>query len=254
MSCQTEARPAAGDTPTEDSKQGTLALGQALVLGRPARPRRAAADLLLGPRDADPVAAGWDYDRLDSELRKAFEVALHAGTAAALLITLRDEVGDAVRGMRPRGRRADRAVVRPAGDRRLPARAPDRAAPRHAADDRRRADRSARWRWPGPTARRRRDARPDAGAVDALWLGIAQACALIPGVSRNGATLAAARLRRFTREDANRLSRHVALPVIAGATLLKSARLAGAACRPDAACRSRPAPPPRSPPRSARRG
>jgi undecaprenyl-diphosphatase len=58
-----------------------------------------------------------------------------------------------------------------------------------------------------------------------LYLGLAQACALIPGVSRNGATLAAARLRRFTREDANRLSRHVALPVIAGATLLKGVRL-----------------------------
>ncbi len=66
----------------------------------------------------------------------------------------------------------------------------------------------------------------EAGAIDALWLGIAQASALIPGVSRNGATLAAARMRHFTREDANRLSRHVALPVIAGATLLKGARLA----------------------------
>jgi undecaprenyl-diphosphatase len=32
-------------------------------------------------------------------------------------------------------------------------------------------------------------------------------------------------MREFTREDANRLSRHVALPVIAGATLLKSLRL-----------------------------
>ena len=65
----------------------------------------------------------------------------------------------------------------------------------------------------------------EAGALDALWLAVAQACALVPGVSRNGATLAAARLRRFTREDANRLSRHVALPVIAGATLLKGIRL-----------------------------
>ena len=54
---------------------------------------------------------------------------------------------------------------------------------------------------------------------------MAQACALVPGVSRNGATLAAARMRRFTRQDANRLSRHVALPVIAGATLLKGVRL-----------------------------
>ena len=48
---------------------------------------------------------------------------------------------------------------------------------------------------------------------------------MIPGVSRNGATLAAARRRGFTRADANRLSRHVALPVIAGATLLKGVRL-----------------------------
>src|SRR5207245_500876 len=74
----------------------------------------------------------------------------------------------------------------------------------------------------------------DAGMRDALWLGLAQASALIPGVSRNGATLAAARLRRFTREDANRLSRHVALPVIAGATALKTVRLRGRGLPPRA--------------------
>jgi undecaprenyl-diphosphatase len=62
--------------------------------------------------------------------------------------------------------------------------------------------------------------------LDALALGLAQACALVPGVSRNGATLSAARLRRFRRPDANALSRHVALPVIVGATVLKGARLA----------------------------
>ncbi len=65
----------------------------------------------------------------------------------------------------------------------------------------------------------------EATAIDALALGLAQATALVPGISRNGATLAAARLRRFTREDANKLSRHVALPVIAGATALKGSRL-----------------------------
>jgi undecaprenyl-diphosphatase len=47
----------------------------------------------------------------------------------------------------------------------------------------------------------------------------------MPGMSRNGMTLAAARLRGFGRQDANALSRHVALPVIAGATLLKGTRL-----------------------------
>ena len=63
------------------------------------------------------------------------------------------------------------------------------------------------------------------GPLDGLWLGVAQACALFPGVSRNGATLTAARLRRFSRVDAERLSRHVALPVIGGATALKCLRL-----------------------------
>jgi undecaprenyl pyrophosphate phosphatase UppP len=44
-------------------------------------------------------------------------------------------------------------------------------------------------------------------------------------VSRNGATLSAARARCFDREHANLLSRMVALPVIVGATALKGARL-----------------------------
>ena len=48
----------------------------------------------------------------------------------------------------------------------------------------------------------------------------------MPGVSRNGATLTAARARGFRRADANALSRHVALPVIVGATALKGVRLA----------------------------
>ena len=46
-----------------------------------------------------PWLAGWSYSRLDDELRKSFEVALHTGTAAALLISLRGEVDDAVRGL-----------------------------------------------------------------------------------------------------------------------------------------------------------
>jgi undecaprenyl-diphosphatase len=61
---------------------------------------------------------------------------------------------------------------------------------------------------------------------DGVLIGLAQACALVPGVSRNGATLAAARARGFGRADANALSRHVALPVIAGAAALKGWRLA----------------------------
>jgi undecaprenyl-diphosphatase len=62
---------------------------------------------------------------------------------------------------------------------------------------------------------------------DGLILGAAQALALIPGVSRSGATRAAARRRGFGREEAAALSREVALPVLAGAAALKGARLIG---------------------------
>jgi undecaprenyl-diphosphatase len=72
-----------------------------------------------------------------------------------------------------------------------------------------------------PHRRRGEDAR----AADALSLGFAQALALIPGVSRSGAALAAARWRGFGRRDAHRLSRHAGLPVLAGASLLKTVRL-----------------------------
>jgi undecaprenyl-diphosphatase len=76
-------------------------------------------------------------------------------------------------------------------------------------------------------AERSPERRPagDAGIRDALLIGLAQACALVPGVSRNGATLTAARLLGFRREAANELSRDAALPVIAGATALKLLRL-----------------------------
>src|SRR5688572_9777766 len=64
---------------------------------------------LHGPAELLPVSSsahvtlipwllGWPYPYLDPELRKAFEVVLHTGTAAALLIGLRDEVAEALRG------------------------------------------------------------------------------------------------------------------------------------------------------------
>jgi undecaprenyl-diphosphatase len=75
--------------------------------------------------------------------------------------------------------------------------------------------------------------RGEAGAADGLALGVAQASALAPGVSRNGATLAAARWRLFSRDQANLLSRTVALPIIVGATALKGARLARRGAGPE---------------------
>ena len=75
--------------------------------------------------------------------------------------------------------------------------------------------------------------RTDPDVVDGAALGVAQALALIPGVSRSGATRSAARARGFGRREAAELSRAVALPVLAGAAALKGARLI--AHRPPAA-------------------
>lgn len=61
----------------------------------------------------------------------------------------------------------------------------------------------------------------DAGVLDALALGAAQAVALIPGVSRSGATRSVARFRGFAPADAAALSGAVGLPVTLGALALK---------------------------------
>jgi len=56
----------------------------------------------------------------------------------------------------------------------------------------------------------------------ALWIGCAQALALLPGVSRSGVTISAALLMGLTREQSARFSYLAGLPVIAGACLYKA--------------------------------
>jgi undecaprenyl-diphosphatase len=57
---------------------------------------------------------------------------------------------------------------------------------------------------------------------DVIMIGVAQAFAIIPGVSRSGITIAAARLRHFNRETSARFSFLLSTPVI-GAAALKDA-------------------------------
>jgi undecaprenyl-diphosphatase len=61
--------------------------------------------------------------------------------------------------------------------------------------------------------------------LDSLIVGIAQAFALIPGVSRSGSTIAAGLFCGMTREAAVRFSFLLSTPVIAGAALLKGREL-----------------------------
>ena len=61
---------------------------------------------------------------------------------------------------------------------------------------------------------------------DALLVGLAQALAIFPGVSRSGATIAAGLTRRLKRAPAARFSFLLATPIILGAGLLKVIDLA----------------------------
>jgi undecaprenyl-diphosphatase len=60
------------------------------------------------------------------------------------------------------------------------------------------------------------------GLRDAALMGMAQALALQPGVSRAGATISMGRWLRFDREAATRLSFLMSLPIIAGAALFET--------------------------------
>lgn len=210
--------------------------------GLPAR-RAVALGLVQGPAELLPVSssahivlvpwlAGWDWDGIDPELRKSFEVALHTGAAAALLIGQRETIAEEMRHLN--GRRAlllglsflpaaivgyalERPIERRLGGPRATAYGLLAGAAAMLVADRR------------PQRRGRGDATP----MDGLALGVAQAAALAPGVSRNGVTLAAARWRRFSRDQANLLSRTIALPIIIGATGLKGARLAQRGTTPE---------------------
>ena len=164
-----------------------------------------------------PVLLGWEHAELEGARRKEVEVALHAGGAVGLLIGLRRELmalplDVAVLSMVPT------VALAFAAERWIEERLGGPAS-------------LAGGLVAGSVALVLADRRPgqrleeDAGPRDGVLLGLAQACALVPGVSRAGATLAAARALGFARPDAVRLSRGIGVPVIAGAAVLKGVRL-----------------------------
>ncbi len=63
------------------------------------------------------------------------------------------------------------------------------------------------------------------GFVSAIIIGVAQAVAVIPGISRSGSTMSTALYLRTDPYQAARFSFLLSLPVIAGATLLKTKEL-----------------------------
>lgn len=175
--------------------------------------------LLQGPAELLPISSSahvglvlqWRHASLPGAARKEIEVALHAGTALVLALERRPVrwrfLAAATAPPALAGLLFERVVEERLGRPPIVAAGLVAGALAMVAADRTPARRTE------PTL------------VDGLVLGAAQALALIPGVSRSGATLATARARGFGRADAAALSREVALPVLAGAAALKGARL-----------------------------
>lgn len=63
---------------------------------------------------------------------------------------------------------------------------------------------------------------PSLSSLDAILIGLAQAVAIMPGVSRSGATIAAGMGRGMEREPAARFSFLLATPIVLGAGLLQA--------------------------------
>jgi undecaprenyl-diphosphatase len=78
--------------------------------------------------------------------------------------------------------------------------------------------------WADQSGGRRGD--DDFRSRDAAAMGVAQALALAPGVSRSGVTISAGRWCRFSREAATRLSFLMSIPIIGGAALYTGIKLA----------------------------
>lgn len=208
--------------------QGRLSVRQAAVLG-----------LIQGPAELLPVSSsghlvlvpallGWPYARLPADVRKAFEVALHTGAGLALLWLLREDTRAALRD--PLG---TALLTLPAAATGL---ALEDRIERHASSPAIAAIgistggialtiAAAGSSESGPP---KNGVTPlQAGdTASKLAIGAAQAAALVPGVSRNGATVTAGLLAGLDRERAARLSWQAGLPIIGGATLLKLVRLA----------------------------
>ena len=179
-----------------------------------------------------PWLGDWTYLEQHDEFNQTFDVALHLGTLVAVVVYFRRDIGELLV-----------AFVGSLGRRRI--RTPDErvawivlvatipAALIGAVGESFIADHLGEpWQiaillavfagvlWVAdrqPTTR----TASDLGLWTALGIGFAQALALMPGVSRSGITISAARFLKLTRDEAARLSFLLLAPIVLGAVLLK---------------------------------
>ncbi|MEW6277692.1 MAG: undecaprenyl-diphosphate phosphatase [Candidatus Eremiobacterota bacterium] len=202
---------------------------QALVLGvvqgvTEFLPVSSSAHLLLLPR-----VVGWEH------FGKTFDVALHGGTLLALAVFYRADLWMLARGGGLTWRDAEPPAARHLAGLLVRASLPAALLGFLLEDWLEANFQGPRWLavWLalGAVAMLWADRRPQKRSMwqlsgsESQAAGWAQALALMPGVSRSGATLVACRAMGLTRPEAMRFSMLMAFPVVAGATAWKLLKL-----------------------------
>lgn len=153
------------------------------------------------------------------------EVALHVGTLIAIFVGYRKELGEWMTGLW-RHRRQDYQLLGKLALASVPAAAVGYWAGAWITGWFVPAAAAAGWLlttmvlWMTPPAAQGSGTLEEMTGCQALVVGIFQAFALWPGLSRSGSTIFAARVLGLKPEDAARLSFFMAIPVVAGATAL----------------------------------
>ena len=189
-----------------------------------------------------PWLAGWDLFDGDTGLENSFDVALHVGTLVGAALYLRADIAryaaalwQGIRG-RPTGHTVVAVGLAVSA---IPAALVGLALEDVVLDLAEEplliaallaAFGGLLW-WSDVSASRRGPQRDQHtyGLRDAVAMGLAQAAALLPGVSRSGVTITAGRRLGFERAAAARLAFLMSLPIIAGAGLYRGVTLAQAA-------------------------
>jgi undecaprenyl-diphosphatase len=214
---------------------GKLSDWQALVLGIV----QGATELLpissSGHLILVPWAAGWRYLQDHPDFNKTFDVALHLGTLVSVIVYFRRDIVRLirawVRSIAQRGITTDDQRIAwyiavatvPAA---LAGAAGESFIEDHLGDP---------WQiaillgvfavllWLADRVTPRRSIE-HIGWKGAVAVGLAQCLALMPGVSRSGITITAARFMRLDRDQAARLSFLLLIPIVFGAAVLKGVK------------------------------
>lgn len=179
-----------------------------------------------------PWASDWTYLKENDRFNQTFDVALHLGTLVAVAAYF---WADIVRLLRAFARSAGRRRIETADERiawfvlvaTIPAGLAGLLGENLIADNLGEpwqiavllAAGAALLLWADRSSQRR--AMGDLGLRQAIVMGLAQALALAPGVSRSGITITAGRFMQLDRDSAARFSFLLLLPTVLGAVVLK---------------------------------